>query len=216
MTLDTKRLEVLRKVENGEITPDEASRFLEELEDDELAISEISRMESSPEPITDVISIPVEEARSEVSPIEQKRIEYWKRWWLLPFAIGVIIMLLGAYAMYSGYQAAGLSWGFWLSWLPFGLGVVIIALSAASRRSRWIHVRVRQKPGEKPGQIAISFPLALAVGLFNIANRFGVAKGADKTVNEAFDMINSAVTSEEPIHIQVNDEDGEQVEVYIG
>ncbi len=216
MSINSKRMDILRRVEKGEISPDEASRFLEELEDDELALGRAAQFIPADEPLVEVIPPPLEVGNQTVPAEDNKRMNYWKRWWLIPFGVGVLIMVLGAYAMYGGYRAAGLSWGFWLSWLPFGLGVLIMALSAINSSSRWVHIRVDRKPGEKPQQIAISFPLAPAMGIFNIVNHFGVAKDAGKTVNEAFNMLNSAVSSDQPIHIQVNDEDGEHVEVFIG
>jgi hypothetical protein len=224
MSANEKRFEILQKVEKGEISPDEASRYLDELDDDELVVQSIHSPETSPEAIpTQVASQPIEVipppvgAKGEIPfAINNERLKYWKVWWLFPLSIGIIFTLLGAYWMYRGYLLAGFGWGFWFSWFPFGFGVLVTALSAGGRTSRWVHVRVTQKPGKKPGKIAISFPLVMATWIVNIVAQF---KGGNKDMgrfNEVMYTVNQALNSDEPMHVQVNEKDGEEVEVYIG
>jgi len=227
--MNEKRLEILHRVESGELSIDDGAQMLESLERGELlelpkllAVDDTSQSViavTAPEPIPPVeVIVPPFSGMDDQSPAEyDARIAYWKRWWLLPFGIGILIMVLGAYWMYLGYMAAGLSWGFWLSWIPFGLGVLITAVSARSRRARWLHVRVHQKAGQKPENINISMPLPLhfSAWFLHTFGRWMPAETRASHLDEALEMLDAAISSDAPLHIQV-DEDDEQVEVYIG
>jgi len=227
--MNEKRLEVLRRVERGEVSIEDGSQMLEALDRGEpLDLSKPVTREGTAQPIIPVsITEPSPPAAAIVSPFSGKndeppgeydaRINYWRRWWLLPFGIGILILVLGAYWMYLGYLAAGLSWGFWLSWIPFGLGVLIIAIAARSRTARWLHVRIHQKPGERPQNINISMPLPLhfSAWFLHTFGRWMPAETRAKHLDEALEMLDQAISSDAPLHVQV-DEDDEQVEVYIG
>jgi hypothetical protein len=227
--MNEKRLEILHRVESGEMSIEYGAQMLESLERDEsfdiskpLAIegaSQSAMAVASPEPVPPVeVIVPPFAGMDDELPVEyDARIAYWKRWWLLPFGIGILIMVLGAYWMYLGYMAAGLSWGFWLSWIPFGLGVLITAASARSRTARWLHVRVHQRPGQKPENINISMPLPLhfTAWFLHTFGRWMPAETRDNHLDEALEMLDAAISSDAPLHIQV-DENDEQVEVYIG
>jgi hypothetical protein len=45
--------------------------------------------------------------------------------------------------------------------VPIPVGVAVMALAWGSRSARWLHLRVHQKEGERPKNIAISLPLPL-------------------------------------------------------
>src|SRR6185312_1096965 len=100
-------------------------------------------------------------AQSPTAPDED--LNYWRRWWLLPMAVGTGVVLVGAVLMFAAYQAGGLGFWFLCAGLPFALGVLIMALAAGSRSARWLHVRVRSDPAThaRPRNIAISFPLPI-------------------------------------------------------
>jgi hypothetical protein len=210
-----KEFELLQRVERGEISADEASRQLEDW------TGEPQEPEKSAEP--EVIE---ERARVGVSAPDihgdaftARHFGKWLHWWVLPFTIGVILTVLGAVWLYFGYNGGKLTAGFWLAWIPFMLGVAVMALSWRARASHWIHVRVRQQPGRKPSVIAFSIPLPY--GLIKWATRnFGhyfppKVRGVD--LDELIDTIEESVTSDNPVYIWVNDEsDQEQVEIWIG
>jgi hypothetical protein len=147
------------------------------------------------------------------------RFNFWQRWWLLPFGIGVVLTLSGAYWMYLGYLAAGLGWGFWLSWVPFGLGVVITAVAARSRTARWLHVRVHQDGEDgRPRNVNISFPLPISFGAW-VLRTFGhwmTKKFQSQHLDEALAVLDQALTKDAPLHVMVNEKDGDRVEVFIG
>ena len=144
----------------------------------------------------------------------------WRRWWMIPLWIGVGITVLGGLFMAWAFQASGL--GFWfICWsVFFAFGLLILVLAAQSRTARWLHLRVKQKPGESPGTIALSFPLPLGLARW-VMRVFGQwipkTNGASPDdILTALDAVDETVSYENPIYIEVDDEDGERVEIYIG
>ncbi len=152
----------------------------------------------------------------------EREITYWKQWWLVPFWIGTVITVLGALIMYLGYEAAHFGFVFWLAWFPFFIGVFIIALSWQNRMTHWLHVRIHQKPGEKPGKISISLPLPLGLAAWFLRNFGHLIPGLNAqklTGAEMADMISAlekAISLENPFYVHINGDDGEEVEVFIG
>jgi hypothetical protein len=230
MTLYDRRLEILRKVERGELSTEDGSRLLGELEMGLLpeaeplpAVPVPTPPAALPEPGVEVIpsSAPATSDQSpQLSDLEASRFNFWQRWWLLPFAIGVILLLLGAYWMYLGYLSAGLGWGFWLSWVPFGLGVIITAVAARSRTARWLHVRIHESGSkhDRPRNINISFPLPISFGAW-VLRTFGRWMPNDfqqQHLDEVLATLDTALTRDAPMHVMVNEDDGDQVEVFIG
>ncbi len=222
MEFSDERLMILKKVERGELTLEEADFLLRALETPQQQFTVDEPEEVEPvESVESVEVFPAETTRATVdemdilpepdSGFDEARMKKWRYWRNIPLWISVILTILGATWIYLGWKAAGFGWGFFLAWIPFLMGVCGIFLFW---NSKWLHVRVRQKPGSKPAVIRISLPLPLGAGswIFHaMGNRMG-----DKIKGVDVDEVISAVNSNEPIHIWVDDEDGEQVEVYIG
>jgi hypothetical protein len=228
MTLYEQRLEILRKVERGELSTQDGSRLLEELEVGlPLSIS-VDPLPAVPEPTAaaapdvEIIPPPTPAAADQgpqLTDLETSRFNFWQKWWLLPFGIGVALTLLGAYWMYLGYMAAGLGWGFWLSWFPFGLGVLVTAVAARSRTARWLHVRVHQDGEDGSSRnVNISFPLPISFGAW-VLRTFGhwmPDKFQRQHLDEVLTMLDQALTRDAPLHVMVNEKGGDRVEVFIG
>ncbi len=147
---------------------------------------------------------------------ELKRMKRLKRWWVLPFGLGLLVTVLGAIWMYMGYVDRGFGFGFWMAWLPFLLGIFVMVVSFQTSRSVWVHVRIKQKPGSRPQNIAISIPLPVNLGRW-FFNTFGeqIPGLKDQPVGDIGEILDS-ISPEEPFYVHVNDEDGEEVEVFIG
>lgn len=92
-----------------------------------------------------------------------------------------------------------------------------MALTWQSREGHWLHLRIEQKPGEWPQQISFSLPLPLrptAWFLRNFGDRIPSLHGM--ALDEVILALSSVTTVEEPIYIEVNDdEDGERVLIFI-
>lgn len=209
---DQAERKILDMVEQGQVSADEGLRLINAMQS--------SRSRESRAVAGDGVAIPPEEAQASQPPFipeeELARMKRMKRWWVLPFGIGLIMTLLGAIWMYSGYMAKGFGVGFWLAWLPFLLGIVIVAVSFPTSKSVWLHVRIKQKPGETPQRISISMPLPLRFAhwfFFTFGDKIPDLK--DQSADDVTAILES-LSPEEPFYVNVNDEDGEAVEVFIG
>jgi len=150
-------------------------------------------------------------------PPDPEEIKKWKRWWTIPMWIGVGITIIGGGLMYSAFAANGIGFWFACAWFPFMLGVLVMALAWSSRTAPWLHVRVHQRPGETPQKIAISFPLPIRFagwGLRAFGHYIPNMEGVD--LESVLLALNESSKDGTPFFVDVDDEDGERVQVFIG
>lgn len=246
MTSEVENLRVLSMLDNGQITAAEAASLLdalneaavEELEDDqpwltdpdeEPAFERFGFMEGEPQAHAEA-EIPVEESPGQETSAQESEtglgippdLAKWRRFWLIPFGVGLVILLLGATWMYNSYTASGIGFWFVCAWAPFLFGVAVLALGWHSRTARWLHLRVRQARDEWPRNIAISFPLPLRLAAW-LAQRFGNripeksrAGIKPEFLDELVMGLEKYATPETPLYVEVDEEDGDKVLVYIG
>ena len=213
--VDKAERKVLDMVEQGQVSPDEGLRLINAMKRDDEKSTPVESVIQS-----EITYIPDADAETEPPQIpeeEMDRMKRLKRWWILPFGVGLVVTILGAIWMYMGYTSAGFGFGFWLAWIPFLLGIFIIAVSFQTTHSVWLHVRVKQKPGRTPERISISLPLPI-----KLAKWFFSAFGSrlpglqDQPIGDIPSILEN-LSPEEPFYVHVNDdEDGEEVEVFIG
>lgn len=216
MEQEDKRLEIIQAVGRGDISVEEGAKQLEALEEKLYQVPPISSQEPEKE-------MPVGEARNlESNRIgggeADRRFNRLKSFWIIPFVVGIVLMVLSGVWMATSWERSGLGWGFWLSWIPMILGIFVLIISWNSRNMVWLHVRIHQKPGDYPRKIAISLPLPLGlVGwVLKIASPFLPLEMKDKVAIEGLQEFAKKISTTEPIQVFVRDDDGEQVEVYIG
>ena len=208
--------EILNMVQRGDLSANEGLRLMEAMSSDWMQDSNLVEDEIAPETIEG--ENPVEDQGQQKSSLlfdDPDRIKQIKRWWLLPFGIGLLFIILGTVWMYTSFMANGFGAGFWLSWVPFILGILTVAVSLQASNKTWLHVRIRQKPGEKPQHIAISLPLPISFTRW-LLKTFGnhIPGLRDLPVNDYADILNN-FSPTEPFYVHVN-EDGEEVVVFIG
>ncbi len=203
---DKARQQVLQMLQDGKLTAEQAQELLEALE------------------------IPSESPKSEpdtaltgeiVLPNEPPDMDKFRHFWQYPFFITLSVLIFMGLGLRSLYQSSEGAVTFWFVCLLslFILTFMLTALAFLSRRSAWIHVRVKEKGGRK---IAISLPLPLGLAQWGIS----IARGfvpekeqknleiASEFVQEARDGLKHPQT--DPLMINVDDEDGDQVQVFIG
>lgn len=214
--MSDERLELLRKIEAGEISPEEGLRLINALEEGpaeqpRFFIEEDLKIE---EPGERVKEIDVIETGSEKSAAPDYR--RWRRFSWVIFGLMVLLTALSAVWMVQGWMTRPWGWGFWLAWLPFLIGIAGMWLSF---NSPWLHVRIRRRRGVKPEKISVSFPLPVhaLVWFLRTFGHWMPPKVREQNPADMLTDLMKNISSDEPIHIQVNDEeDGEEVEVFIG
>jgi hypothetical protein len=207
MSNESERMRVLQMIEDGAITAEEGMRLLNAL------AGKQSEGESQSPP-------PAEPPRpAPFAPPPNPKVESWKRWWVWPMAVGIGVTFFGALLMYWAYSAVGgLSFWFFCASPPFVFGVLLMALAAASRTAKWIHIRVNTGQDEWPRRISISLPLpiGLTAWLLRIF-RDRLPQFKDTAVDELILALGEGTSAENPLYVEVNEgEEGEKVQVYIG
>ncbi len=203
--MDSAERMVLDMVESGQISADEGLRLIKAMEGKPGIADETEAVFSADETL--VPSIPEG---------ERQRMAQLKRWWVLPFGIGLLITTLGAVWMYSAYIDQGFGFGFWMALVLFFIGIGAAAISFQTSRSLWLHVRIRQRPGEKPGRIAFSLPIPLSLTRWIFRSFGDRIPGIKDQPAENITEILEGISPDEPFYVHVNEGDGEEVEVFIG
>lgn len=223
MNQDEVTNKILNMVNNGDITAEEGLRLINTVSSSE-AVDEENDIEDENYGSEDEVSGittnnsmgDVEIIQTTESPFDQERINKFKKWWFLPFSVGLILTVISSIWMYLGITSKGLGWGFWLSWIPFIIGIVIMAISALSSKSKWIHIRVREKGKGKHVNIRFSMPMPLGAAKWFIRNfSHKLKKTKELPLDEIITEIEQGITSDSPLYVKVND-DGDEVEIYIG
>ena len=202
---DQTRLDILKKVENGEINLDDASRLLSEYYENGTSI-ENNLNDQKIEDIGDHDSQTSQEFRKPDWSIIS---------WIIPLFIGAILTVYSSKWLYQNYTNFGLR--FWLSFIPFLFGIILIYFGWVFRTAQWLHIEIKQPEGEKPEKIVLGFPLPinLAAGFLNIIKRFLPRKARQFNFLEMIEAFNGQVSKENPMIINIDDEDGTEVNIFM-
>ena len=223
-----ERIQILEMIENGTITASEGASLLKALEADDVVEDIHVTGKDEPESVVSEGDPFPQKNESTAEPLSgdliadtfDPEIEKWRRWWMIPLWIGVGITVIGGLLMAWAYQATGFSFWFGCSWLPFLLGIAVMAMAWSSRTARWLHLRVQQESGEWPRTIAFSFPLPLrfAAWVMRIFGQF-IPKVNETGVDfdQLIQVLENSTNSDTPFYVEVDEgENGEKVQIYIG
>ncbi|HLO15662.1 MAG TPA: hypothetical protein VK206_12580 [Anaerolineales bacterium] len=203
-----ERKKILQMVEEGKISAEQAATLMRALEDDaaEAEIQVLNSGTSSSEERTDPREFEEVKARA-------------RRFAMVPLWIGVIIAVLSAWGIYAVQQSAGVNFWFFCLLVPLLFGVLLITLGAGGQSSKWLYVNVdRRNTQDWPRNITLGFPLPLGLTAWFLRNFGHNIHGMQNTnVDEIIQILDATGKSDAPLIINANDnEDGEQVQVYIG
>jgi hypothetical protein len=203
MTSDQSRYEILKSVEDGTLTAEEGSDLIGILERGCDAAPEAEVLDPIP---------PMNDAGVTDSP----RVSgWWKALWSLILLGGALLTGFSALWSYRGYERAGLGWGFWLSWIPFILGVLLMVFGGILLDSPWMHLKVSTRETGKAQKFHIAIPVPLKLVSWGIS-RFGYHVPSDLRggIEDVLREVEDVMKRGEPFQIEVDDkEDGDQVYV---
>jgi hypothetical protein len=201
--MEDERMVILKMLEDGRIDADGAATLLAALE---TATEESS--EEVPERADEIFDAP--------KPAPEGPPTNWARFWIYPMMGGLVVLILGALVVaIVSSSGGGAGWTLCCGWLPLLAGLTVVILAVWTRNAKWMHLRITEEGGRK---IAFSFPLPLTftAWVLRIIQPF-VPELADTGVDELILAMRDSATGDEPIVIDVqDDEGGERVQVYIG
>jgi hypothetical protein len=198
------RNQVLQMLQDGKLTAEQAQELLQALEPE-------STTDDTREAIQGEI----------VEPVEPPDMDRFRRFWQYPFFISLAVLIAVGFGLRSMYQASEGAMTFWFFCVLslFILTFILTALAFISRSAPWLHIRIKGKEGNK---IAISLPLPMGLAQWGIgiARNF-VPESEQANLDMAATFIRTARHNlngpdVEPLMINVDDEDGDQVQVFIG
>jgi len=200
--------QILKMLEEGRITAEEADQLLSALGPDQgvgiVGGDAVLSEAILPEPAG--------------AGDEQPDFGRFRGLWRIPFVIAAGSLLLSGLGLAFMYQADErvATLGFLCIWSIFLLAFVATILLLLARRAPWLHLRVQEQDGHRFA-ISLPLPLGLAHWILAIARNF-VPK--DQAMHlETADAFVTAMQEDpksEPIIINVDDDDGDKVELYIG
>ncbi|MCX6078006.1 MAG: hypothetical protein NTW32_00575 [Chloroflexi bacterium] len=213
---DSERQQILKMIDDGKISAEQGlilMQALDEAPEDEADLTDLPADELIP--AVGQPQIAANPAGPKTDPEFDRKVNRFRSLWTIPLWLGVAITVMGAYWMYAALQVSGLGFWFFFAWLPFLFGVLLSGLAFSSRTSRWIYINVKQKPGQSPQRIVLIFPLSLVSWVLQFV-KSSVPDGDRGPVNEIMDALFASTLSSEPLMVDVDDEDGQHVQVYIG
>lgn len=199
---------ILRMLEEGTITADEADKLLTAIGPEQeaglVAGDAIVSKTAQPEPDSTYPETP-----------DYSR---YRGLWRVPFIIATGSLLLSGLGLAFMYQADDrvATLGFLCIWSIFLLAFVATLLLLLARRAPWLHLRVQEQAGRRFA-ISLPLPLSLAHWILGIVRNFMPKDQAmHLETADAFITAMQEDPNREPIIIDVDDDDGDKVELYIG
>lgn len=208
-----ERKKILQMVEEGKISAEEAASLMRALEEDG---AEGESAEAEVEVIETGAGYGYE--RADAPEFEEIKARA-RRFSMIPLWTGVFITVFSAWIIYAIQQNSGTNFWFYCMIFPLMLGVLLIALGAGGRSSRWVYVDVDRrdaKPGDGPRRITLGFPIPFGLVAWFFDNFGHNIKGMDSgKVAGIVQMMQATKDLDEPLMVNVDDDDA-HVQVFIG
>lgn len=214
--MEMQRLEILQKIESGELSVEEGFHLLNELEVTEAGGTQAADAGYA-QPIAGKIleSNPSNESMDpEAGKSDLPDFKRFRKWSWVFFGVFLLLTAVSAWWMFSAWQNHPFGIGFWLTWIPFSIGVLGMATSF---NARWLHLRVRdKKEGEwKTIRISLPMPLGIVSSVLRAKPGWLPAKMRDQHIGETLHVFHQSISHDQPFYIEVDEED-EHVEIFIG
>jgi len=210
MSSSQEQKQILKMVEDGKINAQEALKLIQALK--------------SPAVKGEIIPADVSPFGSGSGPAEPDPHDFEdiagnaRRLWEIFMWIGVSVVVLSAYWLYTLVVASNYGFWFYCALVPFLFSVSLLALFTSGRTSRWFYVNVEQPHNEWPRNITFGLPLPLGLAGWFLRNFGHSIEGLNQAAaDEILEFLSNGFSSKEPVIVNVNeDHGGERVQVYIG
>jgi hypothetical protein len=199
-------------VEDGKISAEQAASLMRALDED----TSSEGAEAGPE-ILEAGSV-FGGAGSETPEFEEIKARA-RNLAFIPLWIGIFITALSAWGIVSVQRSAGMNFWFFCLLVPLLLGILLIMLAAAGQNSKWLYVNVdRRHTRDWPRTITFGIPLPLGLAAWFLRTFGHYIRGMENTnVDEIIQILDATGTSGAPLIVNANDdEEGENVQIYIG
>jgi len=209
-----ERSKILQMVVDGKISAEEAASLMRALDES------VEEETDSAEPEVLEFEPALGGERSEAPEIDEVR-RRAHRFSSAFLWIGILVTIFTAWWMFAIQQNNGLNFWFFCLGMPLTLGILLIAMGAGSKTSRWLYVnvdRTRSRDPEGPRKISLAFPLPLGFAGWFIRNFGSRIEGLKNTnVDDVVNAIAMTKDMTDPLIVHVDDaDDGERVQVFIG
>lgn len=198
--------QILRMLSEGVISAEEAGKLLDAIGPED-AVTTVAG-----EP---VLTSGTETASEHHLPPDFRRL---RRRWQVPLLIAGGTLLLSTIGLALLYQSEGdvAFIGFFCLWSLFIVALPATFLILLARRATWLYVNIDQKEGRNLS-FGLPVPVRWAGGIIRISRRF-VSGDAGKQLENAEAFIAALADNPKgnPLIIDVDDEDGDKVQVYLG
>jgi hypothetical protein len=214
--MEEERSKILTMLEQGVITAGEAAELLDAVSASPADPPGEGASAGVPQAVGEAVRIHRPHADDPTTP----DLERFRSFWRYPFyaAVGLLVISGLALTLFNSTAQGRFTLGVFCAGSFLVIAAVAVVLAYASRTARWLHVRIQEADGDR---IAISLPapLGLANWGIQIARRF-VDNETAANLDTAQTMI-AALQHEmdqpgsQPIIVDVDDDDGDRVKVYI-
>lgn len=191
MQSSEERTTILRMLADGKIDSDQAARLLTAL-----GIADEPEAESRAAPATNV--------------------GQWRWTWVPVAGVGGALMLVALSGIGGGIGSLLLLACVQMPLLAIGASV--LALAFVMRSSPWVRIRVDTGRIDRPRKISLTAPLPLNVLAWFLRTFGNVIPGLSRFygVDELIVALDGSIKNGEPLVIDVDEGDGERVQVHIG
>ncbi|MCK5346422.1 MAG: hypothetical protein KAR20_23590 [Candidatus Heimdallarchaeota archaeon] len=192
-------MEILKSIETGELSAADGISMMNK-EDEELDVHI--------------------ETNSTFLP-SQEEIKEIEKWWRIPWIIGLTIFIGTGVAMNNIAMNYGFNFWFFLLILPLIVGVFILALTWPSDDRPWVHVFVNGAGGHRNiVKISIPLPVAFTSWVFKFGLNFTPLyikeKIDEETIDLLFTELKNGKRTGNPLHVHVDENGSDIVDIYIG
>lgn len=137
--------------------------------------------------------------------------------WIAGLITGLITLVISARWMLSRLSNAnGVDFWFFVAWIPFFIGLLIIMISWISKNSPWIKIRIHSKNNGNSRRFNFGFPIPKSLIIWGLQSTDKIiGKGMNSIeLDGIFELLEQG-NLEEPIIIHIDDDDN-NIEIEIG